>query len=95
VISAAQAQQSTWVALRRRKVKIAKAGFPPFEGPGRIYTSTSFTLSSSGSPHGWGGGMNFTYYLPWKSSGFRFQGAGVDLTAEILTVTGSNGFRSS
>ena len=23
------------------------------------------TISSSGSPHGWGGGMDFTYYLPW------------------------------
>jgi hypothetical protein len=55
---------------------------------------TSFTLSSSGSPHGWGGGMDFTYYLPWKYAGFRFQGAGLDLTTENLTVTGSNGFRS-
>ena len=24
------------------------------------------TLSSSGSPDGWGGGMDFTYFLPWK-----------------------------
>src|ERR1700736_1430021 len=27
---------------------------------------TTFTLSSSGSPNGWGGGMDFTYFLPWK-----------------------------
>ena len=49
---------------------------------------TTFTLSSSGSPHGWGG------YLPWKYAGFRFQGAGLDLTTGNVTVTGSNGFRS-
>jgi hypothetical protein len=55
---------------------------------------TSFTLSSSGSAHGWGGGLDFTYYLPWKYAGFRVQGAGLDLSTGDLTVTGSNGFRS-
>jgi hypothetical protein len=30
--------------------------------------------------HGWGGGMDFTYWLPWKYLGFRFQGAGVDIS---------------
>src|ERR1700693_3522407 len=38
---------------------------------------TTFTLSSSGSPNGWGGGMDFTYFLPWKYAGFRVQGAGM------------------
>ena len=38
--------------------------------------------------------MDLTYYLTWKYPGLRFQGAGVDLTTENLTVTGSNGFRS-
>src|ERR1700749_4000472 len=56
---------------------------------------TTFTLSSSGSPSGWGGGMDFTYFLPWKYLGFRFQAAGVELNAQTLTVTGSNGFRRS
>jgi len=56
---------------------------------------TTFTLSSSGSPSGWGGGMDFTYFLPWKYLGFRFQGAGVELNAQTLTVTGSNGFSRS
>jgi hypothetical protein len=56
---------------------------------------TTFTLSSSGSPNGWGGGMDFTYFLPWKYLGFRFQGAGVELNAQTLTVTGSNGFSRS
>ena len=50
------------------------------------------TLSSGGSPHGWGGGMDFTYYLPWKWVGFRFQGAGVELSSSTLTgtITGPN-----
>ena len=52
---------------------------------------TTFTLSSSGSPSGWGGGMDFTYFLPWKYAGFRVQGAGVDLSTGNVTVTGSNG----
>jgi hypothetical protein len=51
------------------------------------------TLSSSGSPHGWGGGMDFTYFLPWKYAGFRFQGAAVDLSSQTLTRTTSTGLR--
>src|ERR1700749_1482071 len=43
------------------------------------------TISSNGSPHGWGGGMDFTYFLPWKYLGFRFQAAGVDLNSSTLT----------
>src|SRR6201987_1188091 len=53
------------------------------------------TISSSGNPHGWGGGMDFTYFLPWKYLGFRFQGAGVELNAQTLSVTSSNGFSRS
>lgn len=56
---------------------------------------TTFTLSSSGSPDGWGGGLDFTYFLPWKYAGFRLQGAGVDLTTSTVTLTSSNGFRRS
>src|ERR1700746_1002073 len=55
----------------------------------------SVTISSSGSPDGWGGGMDFTYFLPWKYLGFRFQGAGVELNAQTLSVTSSNGFSRS
>jgi hypothetical protein len=55
---------------------------------------TTFTLSSSGSPNGWGGGMDFTYYFPWKYAGVRIQGAGMELSTGSVTVTGSNGFRS-
>jgi hypothetical protein len=55
------------------------------------------TLSSNGSAHGWGGGMDFTYFLPWKYLGFRFQGAGVDVSSPTVTgtITGPSGsFRS-
>src|ERR1700686_3081022 len=48
---------------------------------------TTFTLSSSGSPNGWGGGMDFIYFLPWKYAGVRVQGAGVELTTGTVPVT--------
>src|SRR6201984_3607862 len=50
------------------------------------------TLSSSGSPDGWGGSRDFTYYLPWKWIGFRCQGAGVEISSQALrgTITGPN-----
>ena len=50
------------------------------------------TISGGGSPHGWGGGMDFTYFLPWKYLGFRFQGAGVELSSSTVTgsITGPN-----
>jgi hypothetical protein len=36
--------------------------------------------------------MDFTYFLPWKYLGFRFQGAGVDLSSSTVTgtITGSD-----
>jgi hypothetical protein len=36
-----------------------------------------------GSVHGWGGGMDFTYWFPWKYAGVRFQGTGLDLQSGI------------
>src|SRR5258708_21651754 len=36
------------------------------------------TISGSGNPHGWGGGMDFTYFLTWKHLGFRFQGVAMN-----------------
>jgi hypothetical protein len=67
-------------------------------GGGGETRSTTFadgdvvTISSSGSSKGWGGGMDFTYYLPWKWVGFRFQGVGVDLSSSTVTgsITGPN-----
>jgi hypothetical protein len=60
----------------------------------RFDDGTTFTLSSNGSTSGWGGGLDFTYYFPWKYAGVRVQGAGVALDTGDITVTGSNGFRS-
>ena len=36
--------------------------------------------------------MDFTYFLPWKYLGFRFQGAGVEISSSTLTgtITGPN-----
>jgi hypothetical protein len=59
------------------------------------FDGTTFTLSSSGSASGWGGGMDFTYWFPWKYAGIRFQGAGVDVSSPTVRVTGSNGFSGS
>jgi hypothetical protein len=51
------------------------------------------TLSTDGNAHGWGGGMDFTYFLPWKYLGFRFQGAGLELSSGDVTgtITGTRG----
>ena len=35
---------------------------------------------NAGKLHAWGGGMDFTYWFPWKYAGVRFQGAGVDIS---------------
>ena len=50
---------------------------------------------SGGKLHGWGGGMDFTYWFPWKYAGVRFQGAGYDVssnngqqTREVTLVPG-------
>jgi len=57
----------------------------------RTFDDETLTFSSSGSPHGWGGGMDFTYFFPWKYAGARFQGAGVELSTQTVTVTTSTG----
>jgi len=67
-------------------------------GGGGTRTSRTFangdvvTLSSSGSPDAWGGGMDFTYFFAWKYLGIRFQGAGVALSSQSVSgsITGAN-----
>jgi hypothetical protein len=34
----------------------------------------------AGQFHGWGGGIDLTYWFPWKYAGVRFQGAGLDIS---------------
>src|SRR5271167_4450602 len=43
--------------------------------------------NNAGKLHAWGGGMDFTYWFPWKYAGVRFQGAG-------LSISGGGGSRS-
>jgi hypothetical protein len=36
--------------------------------------------SGSGSLHAWGGGLDVTYWFPWKYAGVRFQGTGASIS---------------
>jgi hypothetical protein len=64
---------------------------PPF--PTQTITTT---LSGDVTPTGWGGGMDFTYWFPWKYLGVRFQGAGLSLSTGTFTVTENlNGVRQA
>jgi hypothetical protein len=36
--------------------------------------------NNAGKLHGWGGGMDLTYWFPWKYAGVRFQGAGASIS---------------
>src|SRR5271157_3469485 len=35
---------------------------------------------NAGKLHAWGGGMDFTYWFPWKYAGVRFQGTGASIS---------------
>jgi hypothetical protein len=50
---------------------------------------------NAGDLHAWGGGMDFTYWFPWKYAGVRFQGTGASIstnngqqTKEVTLVPG-------
>jgi len=73
---------------------------------GAFATWAKFTGSNlpNGGLHGWGGGMDFTYWFPWKYAGVRFQGAGlsfsggggnrtatVNILGQPVTVSGGGG----
>src|SRR6201995_1025594 len=47
--------------------------------------------SDTGSLHAWGGGLDLTYWFPWKYAGVRFQGTGASITGAggNRTQTGS------
>jgi hypothetical protein len=51
--------------------------------------------NEGGRLHGWGGGIDLTYWFPWKYAGVRFQGAGLSIgsgngsqTHEVTLVQG-------
>src|SRR5258708_519901 len=64
---------------------------PPPPPPPEFFRPNEFDIGAFGtyatgvgstfarSVHAWGGGMDFTYWFPWKYAGVRFQGAGVSL----------------
>ena len=43
------------------------------------------TLSGDTTVDGWGGGMDFTYWTPFKYLGVRFQGAGLSVSTGTIT----------
>ena len=67
--------------------------------------ATGVGSGDAGKLHAWGGGMDFSYWFPWKYAGVRFQGAGVSIRGgggsrtvtlfpgltEPVTVTGGGG----
>ena len=67
---------------------------PPPPPPPEFFRGNEFDIGAFGSYseginehgnngfrlHGWGGGMDFTYWFPWKYAGVRFQGAGYNVT---------------
>jgi hypothetical protein len=62
----------------------------------RVRDGFTTTLSGDITLSGWGGGMDFTYFFPWKYAGIRFQGAGVSLSTGTFTVTETvNGVRTA
>jgi hypothetical protein len=54
---------------------------------GAFATYATGVGSNGGKLHAWGGGMDFSYWFPWKYAGVRFQGAGV-------SIRGGGGSRS-
>ena len=55
---------------------------------------TGVGSGDAGKLHAWGGGMDFSYWFPWKYAGVRFQGAGVSIRGGggSRTVTFIDGF---
>jgi hypothetical protein len=58
----------------------------------RVRDNFTTTVSGDTTVTGWGGGMDFSYFFPWKYAGVRFQGAGVSVSTGDFTVTTTNTF---
>jgi hypothetical protein len=63
---------------------------PPPPPPCEFFRPNEFDISAFGSYstgvgsgggklHAWGGGMDFSYWFPWKYAGVRFQGTGASI----------------
>jgi hypothetical protein len=64
---------------------------PPPPPPPEYFRANEFDIGAfgtyatgvgnfAGQLHGWGGGIDLTYWFPWKYAGVRFQGAGLDIS---------------
>jgi hypothetical protein len=64
---------------------------PPPPPPPEFFRANEFDIGAfgtyatgvgnvAGELHGWGGGIDLTYWFPWKYAGVRFQGAGLDIS---------------
>jgi hypothetical protein len=85
------ATYATWTGNNPTGTSTRFISVPPF--PTQTITTT---LSGDVTPSGWGGGMDFTYWFPWKYLGVRFQGAGLSLSTGTFTVTENlNGIRQA
>src|SRR5260221_1204051 len=65
----------------------------------RVRDGFTTTVSGETTVSGWGGGMDFSYNVPWKYAGVRVQGRGGMPSTGGLTVTeafnGVNGVRTA
>jgi hypothetical protein len=44
-------------------------------------------IRGGGNVRGWGGGMDFTYWFPWRYAGVRFQGTGMSIQSSGFNTT--------
>jgi predicted ribosomally synthesized peptide with SipW-like signal peptide len=51
------------------------------------FTGINNTGNGNANVRGWGGGMDFTYWFPWKYAGVRFQGTGLSVESSSFNAT--------
>ena len=51
------------------------------------FTGINNTGNGNANVRGWGGGMDFTYWFPWKYAGVRFQGTGMEIQSSSFNTT--------
>jgi hypothetical protein len=51
------------------------------------FTGLNNAGNGNANVRGWGGGMDFTYWFPWKYAGVRFQGTGMSVQSSGFTTT--------
>jgi hypothetical protein len=51
------------------------------------FTGINNTGNGNANVRGWGGGMDFTYWFPWKYAGVRFQGTGLSIESSSFNAT--------